>query len=142
MEALLNTAQQLNKDLQLAVKEARDAKAEANTLSAAARTQKDSLDLLSRDLIQREQAVSAIEDSIALLNNAKQAISEAELEWNKIRAEWDKVKTRKQSDQAECQANMNKIEEQRELYERGAKENAIARKKLDERIKKMQELKG
>lgn len=141
MKELLEKAIDLNYALTVATQDARDAKAEANKLAVSNRKYKESLDDISATLKEREESVSYVIDAVALNEDAKKSKAEADLEWNKIRSEWDKIKTRKQSDHAECAAERNKIESEREKYNRGAEENRITREKLDKKLKAIQELK-
>lgn len=141
LETIINEAQELNRHLQIAIKDTRDAKAEANNTAASNRKFKESLDSFAKELEEREKAVKDIENAVDLFNQAKSAKAEADLQSAKISQEWEELKVAKAKHASECQAERNDIEQKRELYNRGAEENKITKEKLDEKLKKLKELK-
>ena len=142
MEKLLEQAQALVTELRNKIRHYNDKEASLIKEQAANDSIKATLDNFQNELLERESKVTPIENIQEVQEATADLKANAELEWSKIRAEWDSVKTRKQSDQSEAAAERNKNEQAKELYERGAKENAITKSKLDERLKKFDEARG
>ena len=142
MKELLAKAVELNHFLTVALQDARHAKAEANNTAANARQLKESLEAKLIAVSAREEAVKEIENVQALSVDAQNSKAAAELEWAKINDEWTKIKDRKTKDLGELQDGLDDIKQKKELYDRGAQENKIAKEKLDKKLKTIAELKG
>jgi len=139
MEKLLEQAQALVVELRTKIRHYNDREAILTKEQAANDSIKATLDNFQVELLEREAKITPIENIQEAKEKTAELKANAELEWSKIRAEWDAIKTRKQSDQAEAMAVRNKNEQDKELYERGAKENAITKAKLDEKLDKLKQ---
>ena len=76
LETLINDAQSLNRSLQIALKDAQTANAEANQLAASARIHKNKLDAKEIELNERERSLKQCEDPIHAAANAREIKSE------------------------------------------------------------------
>lgn len=139
MQDLLDKAQGLVSALQVKIRENDDLKKDLNRQQASNDAIKTTLDNFQAELLDRDSKIKPIENLGEAQRKATESQANADLEWTKIRGEWDALKTRKQSDQIEFVAERNDLQQKRELYDRGATENAITKKKLDDKLKKLKE---
>lgn len=142
MEKLLEQAKTLVTGLSVKDKDADERRINLDKREVRLDERKVELDNVQADLLQREINIKPIEDISKTQRETVQSKAEADLEWTKIRSEWDAIEVRKKSDQAEAAAARNDIKDKRELYDRGAKENAVTAAKLDEKVKKFNEATG
>ena len=142
MEQLIEQARKLVADLTARIVKAKEHQSKLDKQDNDQGLRQVQLDDITANLLDREANVAFIENISETQRLATQSKAEADLEWTKIRDEWEQIKVRKQSDQAEAASARNEIQEKRELYDRGAKENAITAAKLNEKLKKFNEATG
>ena len=139
MQKLLEQAQTLVADLQSAKIEVANQKAVLDKQRDSQVIVQKNLDDFQIEILQRENNIIPIENAQKTIDSAEAIKAEADLQASKVAGEWGALKAAKQKHESECQAELNKIEDDKELYARGAKENAIVREKLDARLKKLAE---
>lgn len=142
MEKLLEQAKQLVADLQIAKTEAAAFKTDLDNKANAQVATQATLDQFQAELIEREVKVKPVENAQRLIEEADKAKAAADLEWVTINSEWDKLSDAKADQAKKAQTENAQIAEQKVLYDRGAKENAEAKAKLDSRLKKFEEAKA
>jgi len=139
MEKLLEQAQQLVANLRAAIHQYNDKEATLVKEQAANDSIKLTLDNFQSELLEREAKITPVENIEETQRQTAELKANADVEWSKIRAEWDAIDTRKKSDQAEIASDREENKQQKELYERGAKENAKAKDILEKKLKAIQQ---
>jgi len=139
MEKLLEQAQQLVTNLRNTIRHYNDKEAILIKEQAANDSIKVTLDNFQSELLERESKITPIENIEETRLKVTESKANADLEWSKIRAEWDAIDTRKKSDQAEIASDREENKQQKELYVRGAKENAKAKDVLEKKLKAIQQ---
>ena len=139
MEKLLEQAQELLATLRNSIRHYNDKEAILIKEQAANDSIKVTLDNFQNELLERESKITPIENIEETRLQANELKANAELEWSKIRAEWDAIDTRKKSDQAEIASDREEVKGQKELYERGSKENAKRKDVLEKKLKALQQ---
>ena len=139
MEKLLEQAQELVTSLRNAIRHYNDKEAILIKEQAANDSIKVTLDNFQSELLERESKVTPIENIEETRLKVNELKTNADLEWSKIRAEWNDIDTRKKSDQAEIASAREGVKGQKELYERGARENVKAKDVLEKKLKAIQQ---
>ncbi len=139
MEKLLEQAQELLATLRNSIRHYNDKEAILIKEQAANDSIKVTLDNFQSELLERESKITPIENIEETRLQVNELKVNADLEWSKIRAEWDAIDTRKKSDQAEIASDREEVKGQKELYERGSKENAKRKDVLEKKLKALQQ---
>ena len=139
MEKLLEQAQALVGELRNKIRHYNDREAILIKEQASNDSIKVTLDNFQYELLERESKITPIENIQEVQAQTTELKANADIEWSKIRAEWNDLATRKKSDQAEIVAARTDVEGQKELYERGAKENAKNKDILQKKLKALQQ---
>jgi hypothetical protein len=139
MQKLLEQAQKLVADLNTSKVEVANQKAVLDKQANSQAFVQKTLDDFQAELLQRELAVKPIENAQKTIENANRIKAEADLDKSKVAGEWGALKTAKANFKIEQDAGLKHIADQKELYNRGAEENKIAKDRIDERAKKIKE---
>jgi hypothetical protein len=139
MEKLLEQAQKLVADLNAKLAEVANQKAVLDKQAESQAVVSENLRVKQAELAERESAIQPIENAQKIIEDAQTIKAEADLQASKVAGEWGALKAAKHKHDVECQAERTEINEQRELYNRGAKENAITKQKLDDKLAKFRE---
>jgi hypothetical protein len=99
----------------------------------------ENLKKVQAELLSRESAIKPIENAQKVIDNANRIKAEVDLEKSKVAGEWGALKTAQANFKIEKEAGLKDIKDKKELYDRGAKENKIAKDKLDGKLKKIKE---
>jgi hypothetical protein len=140
MEQLLAQAQQLVADLRAKLKDVNDQKAKLDKKANEQITVQATLDQFQAELLEREAHVKTIENAEKIIDEANKQKAIVDLDRNGIDDRLEALKAEEQRVKSELAAERAELQQKRELYERGAKENAITKQKLDEKLKKLKEV--
>jgi hypothetical protein len=139
MEKLLEQAQKLVADLAEAKANVGKQKVDLDAREIRLDERGVELNDFQAELLQREASITPIENVSEAQRVAAQSKAEADLEWAKIRGDWEKLDQAKAKFNEEMRIGKSQISEQKELYERGARENAKAKDVLEKKLKAIQQ---
>ena len=137
MEKLLEQAQALVASLNEKNKQADGIAVELKAREGRLDARQVELDNFQADLLQRESNIKPIENISETFRQATESKAQSDLEWHKLRGEKEAFEQKKAKHYEENRIEQSAIKNSKELYERGAKENAEFKAKLDEKAKQI-----